>query len=142
MTVPCFEDRDEAVLRLDIVIPVVLVLLQGRVLMSTSTIQQKFEDPETWKRIGLIALFSVIFFLLARWLIWVLVVVQLLFVLFAGQPPQTLSKLCADLSKFMHRSLLFITWTSNELPYPISESGGGQASKVPRREPDVGDTPL
>ncbi|MGH8659613.1 MAG: DUF4389 domain-containing protein [Gammaproteobacteria bacterium] len=107
--------------------------------MSTSTIQQKFEDPETWKRIGLVALFSVIFFVLARWLIWVLVVVQLLFALFAGQPQQTLSKLSADLSKFMHRCLLFITWTSSELPYPISESGGGQDNKVPRREPDVAD---
>ncbi len=110
--------------------------------MSTSTIQQKFEDPETWKRIGLIALFSVIFFLLARWLIWVLVVVQLLFALFSGQPQQTLVKLCADLSKFMHRCLLFITWTSNELPYPINESVGVQGSKMPPRQNDVSDTSL
>ncbi|MGH8592283.1 MAG: DUF4389 domain-containing protein [Gammaproteobacteria bacterium] len=108
--------------------------------MSTSTIQQKFEDPETWKRIGLIALFSVIFFLLARWLIWVLVVVQLLFALFSGQPQQTLAKLCADLSKFMYRCLLFITWSSDELPYPINESVGGQGSKVPPRQNDVSDT--
>ncbi len=108
--------------------------------MSTSTIQQKFEDPETWKRIGLIALFSVIFFVLARWLIWVLVVVQLLFALFSGRPQQTLVKLCADLSKFMHRCLLFITWTSNDLPYPINESVGAQGSTVPPRQNDVSDT--
>lgn len=105
--------------------------------MSNSTIQQHLENPETWKRVGLIVLFGVIFYVLARWLIWVLALIQLGFTLVSGAPQQTLSKLCADLSKFMHRSLLYITWTSDELPYPINESTGGQggASQQIRTSP-------
>jgi len=72
----------------------------------------------------------------ARLIISIVVVVQFLFVLFAGSDNDNLRNLGQGLGKWVYQTLMFLTFNSQEKPFPFDEwpaveaSDGYSASQV------------
>ena len=88
-------------------------------MMSNNDIQQHMQSPETWKRVALIVLFGIIY-IFAQYVVFALVGVQFLFKLLTGQPQPLVGKLCEDTSLFLYRTLRYVMWITDEIPYPIT----------------------
>jgi hypothetical protein len=99
-------------------------------------IKENLQNTETWKRGLLILLFALIY-ILAQFVVLVVVLFQFVHKVVTGEPQKALMSFCQDLSAFVYRILLYGTFASNEKPYPLSESGdkfstaGASGSKTP-----------
>ncbi len=77
-------------------------------------------SAEHWMRF----IFMVVFFLLlevAGMVIGAVVVLQFLFSLFTGSDNQKLRDFGRSLSTYIHQSLKFLTYNSEEKPFPFSD---------------------
>ena len=82
-------------------------------------IKQKILDTNTWLR----GLFMLLFFLIAgvaRFVIAVVVLFQFLSVLFSGNTNAQLLTLGQSLSTYIYQITLFLTFNSEQRPFPFS----------------------
>ncbi|MEA3303512.1 MAG: DUF4389 domain-containing protein [Pseudomonadota bacterium] len=82
-------------------------------------IKQKILDTNTWLR----GLFMLLFFLIAgvaRFVIAVVVLFQFLSVLFTGNTNAQLLTLGQSLSTYIYQITLFLTFNSEQRPFPFS----------------------
>lgn len=74
---------------------------------------------QTWKRIFLMLLFAVVV-TIARWLAWAVILMQLVFVLLSGEKNENIVKFGRSLSIYEYHILLFLTFSTEKLPFPFS----------------------
>ena len=92
-------------------------------------------NANTWIRGAYMLLFGLLL-VAARLIISIVVVVQFLFVLFAGSDNDNLRNLGQGLGKWVYQTLMFLTFNSQEKPFPFDEwpaveaSDGYSASQV------------
>ncbi|MDA9296344.1 DUF4389 domain-containing protein [Porticoccaceae bacterium] len=92
-------------------------------------------NVNTWIRGAYMLLFGLLL-VAARLIISIVVVVQFLFVLFAGSDNDNLRNLGQGLGKWVYQTLMFLTFNSQEKPFPFDEwpaveaSDGYSASQV------------
>lgn len=85
---------------------------------------------DLWRR----ALFMLLFALLysvARFVLGVVVVVQFLVVLFTGSANEQLLRLGSSLSVYAYQVFKFLTFTSDEQPFPMSDWPADEADDSP-----------
>jgi len=84
---------------------------------STDIIKQ----PGTiWQR-GLYMLLFAFLLGVAKFVVFTVVILQFLFVLFTGAPNAQLLVLGQSLSTYIYQIILFLTFNSEEHPYPFSD---------------------
>lgn len=83
-------------------------------------IKESLKDNTTWMRILYMAIF-VIIFNIVELLIAALVIFQLLVLLFTGEKNQRLLGFGSLLSQYAYRILQFLTFNSEEKPYPFAD---------------------
>ena len=85
---------------------------------------------ETWIRLLFVILFAVIYSI-AELLVAALVAVQFGFVLIAGERNRKLLEFGDDLSRFIYQILQFVTFNSDDKPFPFTDwpSGSGAAPR-------------
>ena len=92
-------------------------------------------NANTWIRGAYMLLFGLLL-VAARLIISIVVVVQFLFVLFAGSDNDNLRNLGQGLGKWVYQTLMFLTFNNQEKPFPFDEwpaveaSDGYSASQV------------
>ncbi len=92
-------------------------------------------NANTWIRGAYMLLFGLLL-VAARLIISIVVVVQFLFVLFTGSDNDNLRNLGQGLGKWVYQTLMFLTFNSQEKPFPFDEwpaveaSDGYSASQV------------
>jgi hypothetical protein len=77
-------------------------------------------DPETWIRL----LYRIVFGLLsilARMVVWIVAVLQFLLVLITGADNKNLRDLGQGAAKWTYQAFLFLTFNSNDKPFPFSD---------------------
>lgn len=74
----------------------------------------------TWIRFAYMLLFAVLL-MAARLVITLVVIVQFLLVLFIGSDNQNLRNLGQGLAKWVYETVMFLTFNSEEKPFPFSE---------------------
>jgi hypothetical protein len=74
---------------------------------------------QTWKRIFLMLLFAVVV-TIARWLAWAVILMQLVFVLLSGEKNENIVNFGRSLSNYEYHILLFLTFSTEKLPFPFS----------------------
>ena len=84
------------------------------------TLKQKVLMKEKWLK----ALFVLIFGLMSYVIqiaVWVIAVVQFLFLLFSGSANRRLTEFGESLSMYIYQITLFLTFSSEEKPFPFGE---------------------
>lgn len=83
-------------------------------------LKSNLTSSKHWLRLVYMLLFA--FFLqISSVLMWALVVVQFLFALITGNDNVTLRRFGDSLSQYIHCSLLFLSYNSEEKPFPFSD---------------------
>ncbi len=79
------------------------------------------KQPHTiWQR-GLYMLLFMFLIGVAKFITFTVVILQFLFVLFSGAPNVQLLQLGKDLSTYTYQILLFLTFNSEQHPYPFGD---------------------
>mgnify|MGYP000394344583 CR=1 FL=1 len=83
-------------------------------------IKSNVVSSKHWLRLVFMLVFSVLL-QVAGVVMWVLVSLQFLFSLFTGSDNQPLRKLGHSVSQFVYQTLQFLTYNSEEKPFPFSD---------------------
>ncbi|MFT5132500.1 MAG: hypothetical protein ACI9SC_000966 [Gammaproteobacteria bacterium] len=83
------------------------------------SVKENAKNVDTWIRGLFIIVFGVIFYVLYI-VIWLLVIFQFLTKVITGNLNDNLSNFSADLTRFASQILLYITFQSEERPFPFS----------------------
>jgi len=82
-------------------------------------LKQHLTASETWIR-GFFILLCIFLLVIARVVTGAVVVIQFLFTVFTGQTNDNLRYFGASLASFVYQSLLFVTYNSNDKPFPFA----------------------
>jgi hypothetical protein len=77
-------------------------------------------NADTWIRLLYMLLFGLLL-TIARMVIWVVAIVQFLFVLISGEDNTNLRSLGQGVTRWVSQALLFLTFNSDEKPFPFSD---------------------
>lgn len=83
-------------------------------------INDNLKKLSTWKRIFFMAIFAVIIGLV-RLLLWTVVLLQIASTLLTGQVNANILKFGRHLSAYVYHILVFLTYNSDNLPFPFSD---------------------
>jgi hypothetical protein len=89
--------------------------------MSTA---ENLQNPEMWKRGLFILLFGVVFGF-SEVAVWGTALVQFAMFLITGSPNPQLAKFAQQLSTFIYQVVSFMTFRSEEKPFPFSDWPSG-----------------
>ena len=79
-------------------------------------------QAQTWKRILFILIFTVLVTIM-RWVAWLVIVLQLIFVLLTGTKNSNILSFGRGLAIYEYHILLFLTFGTEILPFPFSPWG-------------------
>jgi hypothetical protein len=88
--------------------------------MNDDQIKSNLTSSKHWLRLVFMLFFAAVL-QLASICMWLLVIVQFLFSLFTGQDNPSLRKLGHELSIYIFETLKFLTYASEEKPFPFSD---------------------
>lgn len=88
--------------------------------MNNEDIKSNLLNSRHWLRLLFMVIFAV-FLQIARVVMWVVVIVQFLFALITGQDNVNLRQFGLALSTFIFQTLKFLTYNSEEKPFPFSD---------------------
>jgi hypothetical protein len=94
-------------------------------------INENLKKISTWKRIFFILIFSVIIGLV-RMLLWAVIFLQIASALFTGEANQNILSFGKKLSAYIYHILLFLTYNTDDLPFPFSEWNLTEELELPR----------
>ncbi|MGR9105380.1 MAG: DUF4389 domain-containing protein [Gammaproteobacteria bacterium] len=100
-------------------------------MIQSTEIQANIKKTGTWKRILFMLLFAVILGLV-RMLLWAVILLQVLSSLITGTANPNVLKLGRTLSAYVYRILLFLTYNSDELPFPFADWDGAEETQKTR----------
>ena len=85
-----------------------------------SETSQSFSDKSTWKRAAYMLLFAILY-QVSEIVIFVIVLVQFLLTVITGNRNDQLSRLSIQLGKYVRQIVDFLSYNSEEKPYPFSD---------------------
>jgi hypothetical protein len=83
-------------------------------------INDNLKKISTWKRIFFILVFAVIVGLV-RILLWAVILLQIASALLTGEPNRNILAFGRKLSAYLYHILLFLTYNSEQLPFPFTD---------------------
>ena len=92
-------------------------------------LKQNLTAGETWIR-GLFILLFAFGLVIARCVTGAVVVIQFLFTVFTGQTNDNLKIFGASLARYVYNCLLFVTYNSDDKPFPFGEWPAAEGSLV------------
>jgi len=102
----------------------------------TENVKEHVRDTNAWKRLLYMLLFAVLYSV-AEVVITVVVVFQFLSVLFTGKKQDKVLEFGAQLSSYAYQVFRFLTYNSEEHPYPMGDWPSGkplsEAAEQPKR---------
>lgn len=109
---------------------------------AKDTLRSNLFAPKQWQRLIYMLVFAVLLHV-ASLTMWVLVALQFLFSLFTGKDNADLRSLGAAIGTYIHQTLDFLTYNTEEKPFPFSPWPSSTASVVEKTalaEPVESDT--
>lgn len=88
--------------------------------MNNEELKSNLLSGRHWLRLVFMVLFAILL-QAASFIMWVVVLLQFLFSLFTGQDNTNLRQFGHSLSIYIYRSLKFLTYASEEKPFPFSD---------------------
>lgn len=97
-------------------------------------INANLKQLSTWKRIFFMLIFSVIGELI-RLLLWAVIVLQVASSLLTGKPNQNILNFGRSLSLYTYHILLFLTFSTEVIPFPFSDWNTTAGLQTPETDP-------
>jgi hypothetical protein len=88
-------------------------------------LSQHVKSRSTWLRLVFMLLFALIFYI-AEMVLFAVAAIQILFKLFSGEPNVRLTAFGANLGRFIHQVAQFLTYNSEDMPFPFSDWPGAE----------------
>ncbi|MCP8898878.1 DUF4389 domain-containing protein [Gilvimarinus xylanilyticus] len=88
--------------------------------MDKETVKTNITSADHWMRFVYMLLFAVILYV-AGIVVGVVVLIQFLFALFTGSDNTQLRQLGDSLSQYIHAALRFLTYNSDDKPFPFAD---------------------
>jgi len=100
-------------------------------------IKQNIKERKTWLR-GLYMIMFLIFYSVAKVIVFTVIAFQFVLTLFTGKTNERLVKLGQSLSTYIYQVLLFLTFNSEQHPYPFGAwpKGAPSVKKQPKNIKD------
>ena len=99
--------------------------------------KERVTAEPTWTR-GLYILLFIVIYNIAEIVVYAVVILQFLFTLFSGDRNAQLQSLGKNLSTFIYQVFMYITYNSDERPYPFApwpgESTGSTAAPAKKKK--------
>ncbi len=102
--------------------------------------KKNLTEQSTWKRIAYMVLF-VITLNLAEAVLAVVVLLQIVFKLLTGKPLDGLVELGRDIADYLKEIVNFLTFASEEMPFPVGPWPNASAGNAPPPAKDDGMEP-
>lgn len=83
-------------------------------------VTEHLKSRNTWLRLVFMLVFAVIFYI-SEFVMFAVAALQFLWKLFTGEVNERLTAFGANLAEFMRRIVLFLTFNSDEMPFPFSD---------------------
>jgi len=87
---------------------------------STDDIAEHVKSRSTWLRLVFMLIFVVIFYI-SELVLFAVAALQFLWKLFTGDVNERLTAFGANLAEFLRRVVLFLTFNTDEMPFPFSD---------------------
>ena len=97
-----------------------------------SEIKQNIRERKTWLR-GLYMLLFLIFYSVAKVIIFAVIAFQFVLTLFTGKTNERLIKLGQSLCTYLYQVLTFLTFNSNDHPYPFGAWPSGAPTTAKKK---------
>ena len=81
----------------------------------------KLKKGDHWLRLFLALLYFGVIFYLVRVLVGIVLIMQFVLIAFIGKTNRRLIEFTADLNRFSYHALQFVTWNSDDRPFPFSD---------------------
>ena len=99
-------------------------------------INDNLKKISTWKRIFFMVVFAVIIGLV-RILLWAVILLQVASALFTGSANSNILKFGQNLSAYIYHILIFLTFNSDQLPFPFSDWSLTDQAEAKLRGPET-----
>jgi hypothetical protein len=96
-------------------------------------IKENLKQPTVWLR-GLYMLMFALFYSIAEFVLFAVVVIQFLLILTTGRNNPRLLQLGQNLATYIYQIIQFLTFNSDDQPYPFSPWPEGQPSELKKPE--------
>ncbi len=83
-------------------------------------LKENLKRTTTWLRVLYMLLFT-LFYTVAEIVLGAVVIIQIFFVLIKGDPNERLLTFGSQLSKYVYQIFMYLTYNSEEKPYPFSD---------------------
>ncbi len=104
--------------------------------MDNQQIKSNLKSPTHWMRLIYMVLFAICL-QVASFVMWVLVIVQFIFSLITGSDNPNLRHFGQCLSLYIHQALLFLTYNSEEKPFPFADWPSAPSRAEPQAQSPV-----
>ncbi len=94
--------------------------------------KENLTNINTWLRVAFIILFGVIFYIGFGWLIWLLVLFQVVTKLLTGGVNPQILEMSPKITNYANDILRFVTFQTDQKPWPLDKS----ATTNPREDED------
>ena len=100
----------------------------------------ELKDPrlkrgDHWLRLVIALVYFGLLFYLVRILVGLALIVQFVLVAFVGETNRRLLDFTADLHRFSYHVLQFVTWNSDDRPFPFSDWPGPENQQPVKSDP-------
>jgi uncharacterized protein DUF4389 len=96
-------------------------------------IKENAKNIDVWTRGLFIVIYAVIFYFLFA-LIWLVVIFQFIMKLITSELNEQLLNFCDSLNQYVSQILLYITFKSEERPFPFSPWPGSEENKAAKKK--------
>lgn len=84
--------------------------------------KENLTNINTWLRVAFIILFGIVFYIAYGWLIWLLVLFQVVTKLLTGGVNPQLLEMSPKLTDYANDILRYVTFQSDQKPWPLDKS--------------------
>jgi len=99
------------------------------------TLKEKLSVKNKWIRLLFMIVFAVVVYWIALILVWIIAAFQFIYTLFVGKPLHTLVPFSNGLSQYIHEIMLFLTYVTEEKPFPFKSWPGAAEAIKPKKAP-------
>jgi len=102
--------------------------------------KENLTNINTWLRVAFIILFGVIFYIAYGWLIWLLVLFQVVTKLLTGGVNPQLLEMSPKLSDYANDILRYVTFQTDQKPWPLDKNPSTQTGEDEDEIPNANDS--
>ena len=110
-------------------------LAQWAKLLMDELTEPRLKRGDHWLRLVIALAYFGLLFYLGRILVGLVLIVQFLLIAFLGDANRRLLDFTADLNRFSYHILQFVTWNSDDRPFPFSDWPGPENQHPVQSDP-------